>query len=171
LLIVGACQDWMALMSTSLATFTVTVLLWAAHVHVGRVASFAALLKIGMCAATELGLVLLLLVPVGLALPSYNCYTDRAKASEVLLGLATAKQAITQKALAASTVRGSGEGVAVAIAGRLSAGVVTSDGIIIGAGEDPAVVFILTPTLDQARVTWRCVGYPVKSVPMSCRPK
>ena len=46
---------------------------------------------------------------------------------------------------------------------------ITDDGTIIAMGNDPAVVFVLQPTLASGTLTWHCAGMPASLVPSACR--
>ena len=108
-------------------------------------------------------------VPLAAMLPAGGCYTDRARAAEILLAASSLRAEIAAKAMEAGSVRGAGRGLVLAPPGRVRVGVVTDDGVIVLAAEDPAVVFMLSPALADGKVSWVCKGFPERLVPLTCR--
>lgn len=107
--------------------------------------------------------------PIAVFTPTYQCYTQRAKASEVVFFASTLRGQVEENARAKGTLDHSGEGVRLQPSGRTVAGHVTKDGEVIAIGDDPPVVIVLSPTLGDGAVKWSCRGYPRNIVPMSCR--
>ena len=108
------------------------------------------------------------------ALPAYQDYTNRAKASEVILAASGARTCITE---AVSTNGASGLDAcatgfvatkyAKSIAVNATTGVAVVTGTIIG-NNDTTVT--LTPTLSGTAISnWTCVGTPAKWMPASCK--
>lgn len=71
------------------ATFTVCVALWGAHLRAGPFQSWRT--AVAVAAGSIYGLALLLLtvvvvgIPIAVFQPEYQCYTPRAKVSEIIL--------------------------------------------------------------------------------------
>ncbi len=110
-----------------------------------------------------------------IALPAYQDYTNRAKASELILAASSARTCVTE------TVQSTGAAgldacddsfVATQYAGTLSVG--ATDGVITVGNTAKAfsedVKVVLTPTIANGGVTaWDCTGTPVKWMPGSCK--
>jgi hypothetical protein len=168
-LVAFACHEKRELVMVALTTLTITIAFWSAHARLGPLTNLKALALALAGGVWETIVQALFLLPVLFVVPLYSCYTDRAKATEVITGLLDAKSVITERARESGTVLNSGEGVVIKLAGRLKFGIVLSDGTIVGAGEDPPVVFILQPKVSGREVTWLCRGFPLKIVPTQCR--
>lgn len=114
------------------------------------------------------------------ALPAYLDYTVRAKVSELVLGVSSARTCISE---AAQTTGGAsipttvGASCVVAAAGKITgattstAGVITVTGGTASTSVGQAVTVVLTPTLNTSNgvVTWACTGTPAQYMPSSCR--
>jgi type IV pilus assembly protein PilA len=109
------------------------------------------------------------------ALPAYQDYTNRAKASEVVLaasGARTCVSEIVQTVGFSGLTAACGTGfVATKYATNLSVGDTT--GIITVSGKIAApddLVVTLTPTIASSQITaWTCAGTPTKWLPGSCK--
>ena len=109
-----------------------------------------------------------------IALPAYNNYTNRAKASEVVLaasGARTCVSEIIQTGNAADTDtcddNFTATQYATAMTVAATTGVITVDGTIQAANDTQVV---LTPTIVSGAITaWDCAGTPVEWMPGSCR--
>ena len=109
------------------------------------------------------------------ALPAYQDYTNRAKASEVVLAASSARTCVTEIVQATADVTGSdtcddnfvATQYATALAVTAATGVITVTGLVSGA----AVQVILTPTIvgTDAISQWACVGTPIEWMPATCR--
>lgn len=109
-----------------------------------------------------------------IALPAYQDYTNRAKASEVVLAASSARTCVTE------IVQSSGFGTEVATCESgfvqtqyVSALDVTDAGVITvdGKGFDEPLEVVLTPsdTSTNRIGEWVCSGSPSKWMPGSCR--
>jgi|SRR5579862_7867326 len=94
------------------------------------------------------------------ALPAYNTYTIRAKASELLVTASSFRVGVTEKAFSDNTMGSSGKGLTVATGGRVAGGSVTDTGTITVVGSNftlgTDVTVVLTPTLLGQRIHWDC---------------
>jgi hypothetical protein len=105
--------------------------------------------------------------PFAFFLPTH-CYTDRARASEVLLAGSLHRDDVASNARKLGSVVGSGRGLTFKPHMRAVAGLVTDDGAIVSIGADPPVVFLLTPAFVGESIVWSCAGFPQKLAPASC---
>ena len=107
------------------------------------------------------------------ALPAYQNYTKRAKASEIVLAASGARTCVTEivQSAGASNLDTCGNGFvatqyASALAVNGTTGVITVDGTVSGT----AVQVVLTPTIASNAVTsWKCAGTPAELMPGSCK--
>ena len=111
------------------------------------------------------------------ALPAYQDYTIRAKASELILAASGFRTAISESFQTNPGNSASmGVGLTVAVVGKISAGSVSDAGIITIQGSTAttstgaAITITMTPTTTSGGVlTWACVGTPSKYLPATCR--
>lgn len=107
------------------------------------------------------------------ALPAYQDYTKRAKASEIVLaasGMRTCITEIVQSAGASALDSCAASFTSTKYTSSLSvdatSGVVTASGTVDG----DTVTVTLTPTLGTNSISeWKCTGTPTKLMPGSCR--
>lgn len=106
------------------------------------------------------------------ALPAYQDYTIRARASEVLLGASQARTAVTelcQQQNGCSAVAG----IEISSSRFVADGTVLAQGTIIVSAKSEigttAFVVTLTPTWNGQTVNWVCNATPAKYAPASCR--
>lgn len=106
------------------------------------------------------------------ALPAYQDYTKRAKASEIVLAASSARTCVTEivQSVGASNLNSCESGFTSTryVSGLTvdaTSGVVTANGDV---GE--AVTVTLTPTISGNAISkWICNGTPSKLMPGSCR--
>lgn len=107
------------------------------------------------------------------ALPAYQNYAKRAKASEVVLAASAARTCVTEivQSSGASDLDACQEGFeatqyASAITVDPSTGVITVEG-----GVPDAVEVILTPNISGTNhiASWTCTGTPLELMPGSCK--
>jgi hypothetical protein len=155
------------------AVLVACIVLWTNHVRRAPLNGLRVALRVLTGAAVD-GAKLLLIwflaaFPLAVITPTYQCYTDRAKAAEVLLAGVSMRDEVAANVQATGTTTGAGRGIRFTPTGRVGAGFVSEDGNVVLIGSDPPVAFLMTPSLKQGAVTWRCQGFPEKSVPMMCR--
>ena len=109
------------------------------------------------------------------ALPAYQDYTNRAKASEIVLAASGARTCITEvvQSSGASNLSTCGSTQQTKYVNTVvvnnTTGVVTVTGRT-GTGLSEVVTVILTPTISGTAISgWSCTGTPVKWMPGSCR--
>ena len=109
------------------------------------------------------------------ALPAYQDYTNRAKASEAVLAASGAKTCVSEQVqtVGLSGLQNACQGgfVATKYAKGLSVGdttgVITVTGTIQAASD---LSVVLTPTIANSQITeWKCSGTPAKWLPGSCK--
>lgn len=112
------------------------------------------------------------------ALPAYQDYTVRARASEVILAGSSARTGVTEAAqLANSMVIGAAAATAIqsAISSSkfVSTGSVDASGTIAVTSKDAigttSFIVTLTPTWNGQTVTWTCNSSIARYAPASCR--
>jgi type IV pilus assembly protein PilA len=110
------------------------------------------------------------------ALPAYQDYTARAKASEVILAASSARTCVTEAVstqgasnLSACTAGFTPTSRATSMTVGNTDGIVVVTGMINTAGD---FTVTLTPTIDtsnNAITAWKCVGSVPKWAPSSCK--
>jgi type IV pilus assembly protein PilA len=158
--------------AASLTAF-ICVVAWANHLANAPIRNVrAAAVVVGHSTWDLVLLVFLMIVasiPFAIFLPAYQCYTDRARASEVLLATSGLRTKVEARTAQLGTTVGSGVGFTFVASGRARAGVVSPDGAIVAIGIDPPVVFLLSPRYADSKVEWKCQGFPTEVVPATCR--
>lgn len=109
------------------------------------------------------------------ALPAYQDYTNRAKASEVVLAASSARTCVTEQVQTQGTSglqAACGDGFAATKYAKAmsisSTGVINVSGAIAGTSNDTSVT--LTPTYVSSQISeWKCAGTPAKWMPGSCK--
>jgi type IV pilus assembly protein PilA len=108
------------------------------------------------------------------ALPAYQDYTNRAKASEIILGASGLRTCVTESVSATGVASGLSTGcpftpTARATAGTVgdTTGLITVTGSILAAND--TVVSLAATVASGAVTAWKCTGTPVKWMPSSCK--
>jgi hypothetical protein len=113
--------------------------------------------------------VLVVLASIPLSAFQHECYSSRAKVSEVILAASSYRTQINERFESQKTLDNIGSGIHVELSGRVRSGMVAPDGVIVLASEDPVAVVFLTPHVEQGKLIWKCSGVPKSVLPMSCR--
>jgi type IV pilus assembly protein PilA len=111
------------------------------------------------------------------ALPAYQDYTVRAKASELILAASGARTAISEAFQTNPDPTVAGAGVTIPVVGKLATASVNDGGTIVVTGSTvststgQAITITVTPTYSTltGTITWSCVGSPAKYMPATCR--
>lgn len=110
------------------------------------------------------------------ALPAYQDYTNRAKASEVVLAASGARTCVSEivqsKGATGLDTCGGTSFTPTTYAASLTVGATTGVITVAGQGLSKTVSVTLTPTFnaDKTAVTgWTCSGTPVEWMPATCR--
>ncbi|MGE5450419.1 MAG: pilin [Acidobacteriota bacterium] len=107
------------------------------------------------------------------ALPAYQDYTKRAKASEIVLAASGMRTCVTEivqssgaSALDTCAASFTSTKYTSSVTVNATSGVVTATGTVDG----DAVTVLLTPTISGNTLSaWKCTGTPTKLMPGSCR--
>jgi type IV pilus assembly protein PilA len=104
------------------------------------------------------------------ALPAYQDYTVRAKASELLLAAGSARTCVTE-AYQNDVSTGLDSACAITPYGKVTSATVSTSGVIFvgGASEVKDTGITLTPVPASGTVTWTCKASPTKYAPSSCK--
>ena len=107
------------------------------------------------------------------ALPAYQDYTKRAKASEIVLAASSARTCVTEivQSAGATGLDSCEDGFAST---RYATGLTVDAGtgviVVTGTVDGDSITVTLTPTLGTNAITgWSCTGTPLKLMPGSCR--
>ena len=111
-----------------------------------------------------------------IALPAYQDYTIRARASELLVGASAVKSLVSEN-IANNAAVGAGSclgytNTTVATVNTASIDCTDATGVIVATGtaRAGAVVLTLTPTRNaDSKVTWACTSSIAKYAPSECR--
>jgi type IV pilus assembly protein PilA len=109
------------------------------------------------------------------ALPAYQDYTIRARASEMLLAASSARTAVTEAMQLANTqvITSAASAILIASSNFVSAGSVSGSGTVFVASKDAlgTTVFNVTllPSWTGQTVVWTCNSSSPKYAPASCR--
>ena len=157
------------------ATTTVCIAFWSSHVTLAPVQTSNDWVKIlGRALYNLAGLVLLVVLaglPFLIAMPTYSCEGPRFNAAVVLLAASAYRAEVETRALANGKLEGSGKAMSIRREGRVAGGIITNDGTIVVASDDPEFVVFLTPSFNDNKVQWICTAHPAKLAPASCREK
>lgn len=167
------CKEPPYYFETTLATGSIFLALWLSHLRAFSVSGWHRIVSVAGGALSDLFRLLLLsivvAIPILITLPAYQCYTPRAKVAEVILAASTFRAEIDARFAQSKMLRDSGIGLVLKPSGRVKAGFVTNDGVIIAIGEDPPAVVLFQPVVTQGQISWRCQGFPTEIMPRSCR--
>jgi len=110
------------------------------------------------------------------ALPAYQDYTIRARASELLLAASSARTTVTELAQLANTIaigQTAASAIAIGSSRFVSSGSVNSVGVIVIAAKSElgttAFTVNLTPSWNGTTAVWSCDTTNAKYAPSSCR--
>jgi len=158
--------------ATWLAAFltgTVCILLWANHLTMAPISGTVGVLRLLGVVIYDLCVLSVLVVLLSIPFPHYDGYTPRAKVSELILAASGMRTVIAERFDSNHTLANSGLGLKVDPTPRVKSSIVTADGAIVVAGDDPPAVVFLTPFVVEGKLTWKCSGVPEKLMPMVCR--
>ena|SRR5690242_6173798 len=126
-------------------------------------------MRVGLLVVAALALIGFVVVAV--VLPQMAGAKSREAAEALIAGAEPAKQQVTLNAEKSGNLAGAGKGVKIAEQnnqhGRLK-WIVEDDGAIRGWNEQNALEIAVTPALHNGKLSWKCKGYPMSSMPPSC---
>lgn len=163
------CREGSQTLPVVALTATVCIVLWNSHVREMPIANWKSALKVPAGALHDLLLLLLWQLPLLILLPAYECYGDRAKIFEMVALSPPLFAEIESRAKQHGSLVDSGVGLAVPHGKYLSGGIISKDGTIIEISENPAAVVMWVPEFSAGAVTWKCTGFPKKSMSVECR--
>jgi hypothetical protein len=170
LLSFDGCSPTPAYLATAYVAVTVCIVLWANHLAmapVNRTKDAFRLLAIALYDLFSLfALVILAFIPFSLL--QHECCTSRAKVSGLILATANYRSQISDRFESQKTLSNIGAGLQVELTSRVRSGIVTSDGTIVLASEDPPAVVLVSPQIEAGKLIWRCSGIPKSVMPISC---
>jgi hypothetical protein len=170
LLSFGGCSPAPAYLATAYVAVTVCVVLWANHLAmapVNRTKDAFILLAIALYDLFSIfALVILAFIPFSLL--QHECYTSRAKVSELILATANYRNQISERFESLKTLSNIGTGLQVELSKRVRSGIVTPDGTIVLASEDPPAVVVVALHIEAGKLTWKCSGVPRSVMPKLC---
>jgi hypothetical protein len=118
------------------------------------------------------GLALIGFVAVAVVLPRMAGAEAREAGQALVAGAEAAKQQVSAVAEKTGKLEGSGAGIKVPARNDPKHGelkwIVSENGAIRGWNEKNALEITLIPTLQSAKTSWSCKGYPVDAMPPSC---
>ena len=168
------CKEPPYYIEVTAAALTVCIAFWLNHLRESPVSNLRSIASVIMGAGYDLIIFALLALvvafPIVVVMPTYYCYSSRAKVSELVLSASNSRDEINNRFVVQKTLQNVGAGLQLHLNNRAKGGLITNDGTIVVAGEDPPAVVVLSPILhSDGTVTWKCMGFPAKYMPFSCR--
>ena len=168
-----ACKEPPYYWEVLLACSTVCIALWTNHLRLAPLDGWRRMGAVAIGAIYDLAsltlFILLCGLPLAILMPEYQCYTPRAKVSELILASSSLRTEIGKRVLQNQSMSGVGLGLSVDLGGRVQWSVVTNDGQIVIASGDPPAVVAFTPSIADGKVVWKCVVVPNSVAPSMCR--
>lgn len=164
---------------TIIFTITVCCCLWEAHARVllqGASSDWHLVQKTLFRAVRVLlsviGRTVLIALPFVIFMPTYQCYTPRAKVSELLLAASGYRTQINERAASGAPLSQIGSGLSLKLEGKVKGGFIGDNGTIVVMGDDPPAVLMFKPEIHDPKtgqLKWTCIGNPKNYMPVSCR--
>lgn len=155
------------------AATTLCVAAWVNHITLAPVSSARALLRLAGNVGKDLLKLFfwwcIVMFPFAIILPSYGCYTDRARVYEWLARTTDMRGLISNRIQTTGFAKGSGSGLQLDFDEREVSGVILDNGQIALLGKKPSAALFLTPAWVDGKIQWTCIGMPEKVVPINCR--
>ncbi|WP_342617103.1 hypothetical protein [Rhodoferax sp. GW822-FHT02A01] len=168
---IGGCSTEPRYWSTAYLAITVCIVLWVNHLAIAPVQRARDVLRLVGFAIYDLFSlsVLVVLASIPFSVLQTECYTPRNKVAELMLSGSSYRTQMDERFESQKTLENIGKGIQVELTQRVRSGMVTSDGTIVLASEDPVAVVFLTPHVEQGKLIWKCSGLPKSVLPMPCR--
>jgi len=113
--------------------------------------------------------VVLFSIPAAILAAAYGKYTIRARMGEMVSAAGALKLPIEEAAAEKQTLKGAGTTIRTGTVKNADYLQVGPDGVIVAYNERHGTILVLTPTMSEGKVNWRCQGYPEQFFPRSCR--
>lgn len=158
-----------------LATITTCIAFWTNHIRVGHIYGISKIATLVSSALYDLFLFLLLIVTsviaVSIVMPTVNCNRSKANIYQLFGHADHVRAEINKRFVQQNTLNEIGVGLNLGFPERRAKdiGIVTSDGTIIMASQDPPATIVLQPVTGGKELTWKCLGFPTKYVSSSCQ--
>lgn len=165
----SGCSDSPQYASTIFLTALVCITLWVNHLAMGPLTKAIDYVTLVGYALYDLFALSVLFVLVSIPFPHYSCYTSRAKVSELIVAASESRAVMTERYAQNRSLFDIGKGVSVEKSKRVKEAQVTSNGDIILASDDPPAIVLISPSVVEGQLTWKCRGTPNKHMPASCR--
>jgi hypothetical protein len=168
------CKTGPFYLECGLAISTICIALWANHIQFAPIQTKVGVLRvIGGAVYDLLSFAFLLILASFLfmfVMPVHqSCYTSRAKVSEMIIFASPLRAIIDERALAKNSLKNVGKEMQIVPSGRVKSGVISQDGLIILASDEPPAVVVFVPEFQDSKVHWQCIGVPAKYMPARCR--
>lgn len=163
------CEDAPAGALPMLALFTLMLSAWTRHLRLAPLRRAADLARLLGGVAWDLVGLAVFAVLAALPFVGYGCYTQKARASELVLATSEVRAEIAQRLASGTPPELVGRGLAVPPTKRTVASLVGDDGRILVVGRDPAAVVVMTPRVSGMTVEWTCRMLPAELALSSCR--
>ncbi len=152
-----------------LATVTICLALWTNHLRAGHVQTLRTAGRILGGALADLLLLFVLVMLFGIPAPAVTCASPQ-KLWGLRMYSATdeVRGVIATRILQRHSVSGVGNGLHLEVATWAKTAVITGEGMIVVASDDPPAMLVLRPVLAEGKVNWTCVGTPTQYVARPC---
>ena len=158
-----------------LATITTCIAFWTNHIRVGYIDGISNIAALIGSALYDLFLFSLLIVAsviaISIVVPTVDCNRSKANIYQLFGHADHVRAEINKRFIQQNTLNGIGVGLYLGFPERRAKdiGIVTNDGTIIMASEDPPATIVLQPIIGGKELTWKCLGFPIKYVSSSCQ--
>jgi hypothetical protein len=113
--------------------------------------------------------VILFSLPAAVLAPAYGNYAIRARMGGMVAAASALKTPIAEAAQENRTLKGAGSAVKAGAIKYADYAQVSPDGVIVAYNERHGALLVLTPSMSETGVTWRCQGHPTRLFPSACR--
>lgn len=107
-----------------------------------------------------------------IAVPAYQDYRIKAKASELILAASSARTAVTEQAQSIGSLSGAGSGILIGSTQYVDSGGVAASGVITVTGKaavGTVLSLTLTPSYNAGTISnWSCQMTPAQYAPGTC---
>lgn len=108
-----------------------------------------------------------------IAVPAYQDYTIKARVSELIMAVSSARTNVSERAQSTSTIVGAGVGLTIGSSQYVAGGTVSDNGTIVASSKSAlgtaGFEVTLTPSWTGQTVNWTCNTSNPQYAPGSCR--